>query len=77
MPVQVFGNILGRGVYAAMAHINNDLQGCKRIWLENVQRLAFVSVPATIGIIFVADPLVKVFLGDSGILRSSRSRFLL
>ena len=64
MPVQVFGNILGRGVYAAMAHISDDLQGCKRIWLENVQRLAFVSVPATIGIIFVADPLVNVMLGS-------------
>ena len=45
MPVNVLGNILGRGVYAAMAHINDDVEGVKRIWLTNLQRLALLSVP--------------------------------
>ena len=43
MPVNVLGNILGRGVYAAMAHINDDVEGVKRIWLTNLQRLALLT----------------------------------
>ncbi len=65
MPVSVLGNILGRGVYAAMAHINDDVAGVKRIWLTNLQRLALLSVPASIGIVFVARPLVEIMLGGT------------
>ncbi len=65
MPVTVLGNILGRGVYAAMAHINDDIEGVKRIWLTNLQRLALLSVPSSIGIVFVARPLVDVLLGGT------------
>ena len=65
MPVNVLGNILGRGVYAAMAQINDDVEGVKRIWLTNLQRLALLSVPSSIGIVFVARPLVDVMLGST------------
>jgi PST family polysaccharide transporter len=64
MPVNVLGNILGRGVYAAMAQINDDLEGVKRIWLTNLQRVALLTVPSSIGIVFVAKPLVDVLLGS-------------
>jgi O-antigen/teichoic acid export membrane protein len=63
-PVSILGNILGRGVYAAMAQINDDLPGVKRIWLTNLQRVALLSVPSTIGLIFTAPPLVDVVLGS-------------
>ena len=65
MPVQVLGNILGRGVYAAMAQISDDIAGVRRIWLTNLQRVALLSVPASIGIVFVARPLVEVMLGGT------------
>jgi O-antigen/teichoic acid export membrane protein len=65
MPVSVLGNILGRGVYAAMAQVNEDVVAVKRIWLTNLQRLALLSVPSSIGIVFVARPLVEVMLGGT------------
>ena len=65
MPVDVLGNILGRGVYAAMAQVSDDLAGVKRIWLTNLQRVALLTVPSSIGIVFAARPLVEVMLGPS------------
>ncbi len=64
MPIMVLKNILGRGVFAAYARLQHDIEGSKRIWMANVQRLALVAIPATIGIILTADPLVLVLLGD-------------
>jgi O-antigen/teichoic acid export membrane protein len=63
MPVTVLGNILGRGVYAAMAQLNHDIAAVRRIWLTNLQRLALVAIPSTIGLVFVARPLVDVMFG--------------
>jgi O-antigen/teichoic acid export membrane protein len=64
MPVHIVGNILGRGVYAALAQLQDDRDGMRRVWLENVQRVALFSIPATIGVIVVADPLVRTLLGE-------------
>jgi O-antigen/teichoic acid export membrane protein len=64
LPVQLIGNVLGRGVFAALARVHGDLDTFRRIWLENVQRVALFSIPATIGVIAVAEPLVLTLLGD-------------
>ena len=64
MPVGVIGNILGRGVYAALARVQGDRDSFRRVWLENVQRVALLSVPTTIGLVVVADPLVETLFGD-------------
>ena len=39
MPVSVLGNILGRGVFAAFARLQHDIEGSRKVWLDNVQRL--------------------------------------
>jgi O-antigen/teichoic acid export membrane protein len=62
--VTVIGNILGRGVFAAMARVRDEPERFKRIWLENLQRLALLSVPAAIGVALVAEPLVVALLGE-------------
>jgi PST family polysaccharide transporter len=63
LPTVVIGNILGRGVYPALAQLQGDREGSRRVWLENVQRVALLSVPTTIGLVFVADPLVETMFG--------------
>jgi len=64
MPVSVVSNILGRGVYAAMAQVNDDIPAVRRIWLTNLQRVALLSVPTSIGLVFTSRPLVDVMLGS-------------
>lgn len=64
LPDRTIGNILGRGVFPAMARLRDDEQGFRRVWLENVQRLALLSVPTTIGVIVLAEPLILTMLGD-------------
>jgi O-antigen/teichoic acid export membrane protein len=65
MPVNVLGNILGRGVFAALARVRADAERFRAIWVENLQRLALFSVPAAIGIALVAEPLVLTLLGPT------------
>jgi lipopolysaccharide exporter len=64
MPVNVIGHILGRGVFPALSRVQDDLARFRRIWLDNVQRLALLSAPAAIGLAFVAEPFVVTFLGE-------------
>jgi O-antigen/teichoic acid export membrane protein len=64
MPVNVVGNILGRGVFAALSRVQDDPVMFRRIWLENIQRLALLSIPAAIGLALVAEPFVVTFLGE-------------
>jgi PST family polysaccharide transporter len=63
MPVSVIGNILGRGVFAALSRLQDDMASFRRVWLENVQRLALLTIPAVIGVVLVAEPLVVALLG--------------
>jgi O-antigen/teichoic acid export membrane protein len=64
MPVNVVGHILGRGVFPALSRVQDDPVRFRRIWLENVQRLALLSTPAAIGLALVAEPFVITFLGE-------------
>jgi O-antigen/teichoic acid export membrane protein len=63
LPVNVIGNIVGRGVFAALSRVADDPVRFRQIWLENIQRLALLSTPAALGIVLVADPLVIALLG--------------
>jgi O-antigen/teichoic acid export membrane protein len=65
LPVQVIGNVLGRGVFAALARLRDDATAFRRVWLDNVQRVALLSIPATIGLFLVAEPLVLGLLGET------------
>lgn len=64
MPVNVIGNIVGRGVFPALAGVRDDPVRFRQIWLENIQRLALLSTPAAIGLALVAEPLVVALLGE-------------
>ena len=64
LPVQVVGNILGRGVFAALARLQDDAEGFRRVWLENIQRLALLSIPAVLAILIAAEPIVLALFGD-------------
>jgi O-antigen/teichoic acid export membrane protein len=64
MPVQVIGSIMGRGIFAALARVRDDSVQFRRIWLDYVQRAALLSIPATIGVVIVAEPLVIGLLGE-------------
>jgi O-antigen/teichoic acid export membrane protein len=63
-PVSVIGNILGRGVFAALVRVFDDPARFRQIWLENLQRLALLSSPAAIGLALVAEPFVLALLGE-------------
>jgi O-antigen/teichoic acid export membrane protein len=64
LPVNVVGNIVGRGVFPALARVHGDDVRFRRIWVENVQRVALLAIPTAIGVALVAEPLVLALLGN-------------
>ena len=64
MPVIVIGIIVRRGLFAALATVQDDSPKFRQIWLENVQRLALLSSPAAIGLALIADPFVRALFGE-------------
>ncbi|MGH7540899.1 MAG: lipopolysaccharide biosynthesis protein, partial [Gemmatimonadota bacterium] len=64
MPVSVIGNVLGRGVFAALSRVADDPVRFRGIWLDNIKRVALLAAPAAIGLALVAEPLVLTLLGD-------------
>lgn len=65
MPETVIANIVGRGVFAAMARLRDEPDRFRRVWLDNIQRIAVFAVPANIGLAIVAQPLVLSLLGET------------
>ena len=64
MPVSVIGNVVGRGVFAALSRVPDDPIRFRQIWLDNIQRVALLAIPAAIALAIVADPLVLTLLGE-------------
>jgi PST family polysaccharide transporter len=58
------GNILGRGVFAAFSQVQDDIPAFRRVWLDNIQRIALLAVPTLIATVLLAEPIVVTLLGE-------------
>jgi O-antigen/teichoic acid export membrane protein len=65
MPVQVIGTIVGRGMFAAYAALQDDVGRMRDAYLQNVQRLALLALPVSVALAILAHPLVEVLLGPA------------
>lgn len=65
MPVQVIGTIVGRGMFAAYASLQDDLPTMRASYLQNVQRLAMIALPVSVATALAAQPIVEVLLGPA------------
>lgn len=63
LPALGLGYIIGRVMFPAYATIQDDLPAFRRAYVMNVQRVALVSLPAALGILICADPIITGLLG--------------
>jgi lipopolysaccharide exporter len=64
MPDDVIGYIVGRVMFAVYSRVNDDRPEFARIYLQNLQRIALLALPASVGIIVAAEPIVLGLLGE-------------
>jgi O-antigen/teichoic acid export membrane protein len=63
-PTSVIGNAVGRVMFPVYSMLQDDLQAVRRGYLQNLQRIAIVALPVSVGIAVAAKPIVLVLLGE-------------
>jgi len=64
-PVDSVGLIVGRPMFAAYSSLQHDLEAVRRIYVQNLQRVTFLSLPLSVGIAVTAQPIVLAVLGQA------------
>jgi O-antigen/teichoic acid export membrane protein len=64
MPDDVIGYIVGRVMFSVYSRLNHDREEFARIYLQNLQRIALLALPASVGVIVAAEPIVLGLLGE-------------
>lgn len=64
LPNSVLGYIVGRVMFSVYASLQHDRESVKRVYLENLQRIAMFSLPVALTLVLAADPIVPGLLGE-------------
>jgi teichuronic acid exporter len=67
LPVERVSVVVNSVAFPIMAEIQQDVEAMQRQFLRGLRLLACLSVPLCLGLAFVADDAVRVFLGDKWI----------
>jgi O-antigen/teichoic acid export membrane protein len=62
-PNSVLGYVVSRVMFPIYAQLQDDPRALRQAYVRNMQRIAFVSLPAAVGIIVAARPIVLALLG--------------
>jgi PST family polysaccharide transporter len=64
LPNSVIGYVVGRVMFSVYASLQHDRAAVKRVYLENLQRIAIFSLPVALTLVIAADPIVPGLLGE-------------
>jgi lipopolysaccharide exporter len=64
LPVLVIGSIVGRAMFPIYSMLRDEIPIVRRAYLQNLQRVALLSLPVSVGMAAGGRPLVRVLLGD-------------
>ena len=63
-PNTVLGFVVGRAMFSVYSMLQDDLDAFRHAYVRNLQRVALLSVPASLGLLIAAEPTVAGLLGD-------------
>ena len=63
-PNSVIGHIVGRTMFSVYSWVQHDLALFRHAYVRNLERVALVSLPISVGLVIAAEPIVSVLLGD-------------
>jgi PST family polysaccharide transporter len=64
LPSSVIGVIVTRTMFALYATLQHDRAAVRGAYVRTFQRLALLTLPASVGLAVAAEPIVRVLLGD-------------
>jgi lipopolysaccharide exporter len=64
MPTNVIGYVVGRVMFPAYARLQDDTAAFRRAFLQNLERVALLVLPASVLLFVAADPIVDGLLGE-------------
>ncbi|HSP72153.1 MAG TPA: lipopolysaccharide biosynthesis protein [Gaiellaceae bacterium] len=65
MPNTVIGNIVGRVLFPVYAAFHADRATVRRVYVQNLQRVALLALPVSAVLVVGAEPLVRGLFGDT------------
>lgn len=65
MPTAVVGHVVGRVMFPAYAHLQDDPAAFRRAFVQTLQRVSLFSLPLSVGLAVGARPIVAALLGPS------------
>jgi len=63
-PNTVLSHILGRPMFSVYSTLQDDLVSFRHAYVRNLQRVALVAVPVSVGLAVAAEPTVEALLGE-------------
>jgi lipopolysaccharide exporter len=63
-PNSVIGHVVGRVMFPVYSILQGELQSVRRAYIQNLQRIAIVALPVSIGIAVAAEPIVLTLFGE-------------
>ena len=63
-PVGVIGYVVGRTMFPVYSRLQDDLGSLREAYLRNVERIALLALPASVGLAIAAEPVVMALLGE-------------
>jgi O-antigen/teichoic acid export membrane protein len=63
-PNTVIGYIVGRVMFPFYARLQHDVAELRRVYVQNLQRIALLALPVSVGLFISAEPIVLALLGD-------------
>lgn len=64
LPNSVIGYVVGRVMFSVYSSFQHDRKVVKRLYLENLQRIAIFSLPVALALTLAADPIIPALLGE-------------
>jgi O-antigen/teichoic acid export membrane protein len=75
-PTSVLGYVVGRVMFPVYSMLQGDLQAVRRGYIQNLQRIAIVALPVSVGIAVAAKPIVLTLFGEKWLLAVTPLRIL-
>jgi O-antigen/teichoic acid export membrane protein len=63
-PALVIGYIVGRVMFPVYSAFQGDVEMLRRLYVQQLQRLALFCLPLSVGLVVCAEPIVLVLFGD-------------
>jgi O-antigen/teichoic acid export membrane protein len=63
-PNSVIGYVIGRAMFPVYSMAQHDLAACRRLYVQQLQRVALLVLPLSVALVVAAEPLVLTLLGE-------------